>query len=283
MEKMPKFLILDKSVFEATQKSKLCCFASKYNLIVCDILFTECLTSNRVRKYNLLKSLQSLIRAGANCGSSVMVLIREEVQKLRPFKSIIEQSLTNRIRSEPTRTEEFFSQREIDEAYNQNFSCAKTVPMVAKLIKENSLLQHPWLQSEMKKRKASNEEHFGAAVDWADTNVYDAKKILFSNWVKDLDNFCVSSEWISWHYLRRILILAHVYFWKDTGYGGAWGNRQLRKYYNDMEYVNFLCRADGLLTSDNDCAFLAKLMFPEKDVFSNLNEVPAEYLCHWTQ
>jgi len=49
----------------------------------------------------------------------------------------------------------------------------------------------------------------------------------------------------------------------------------------DVKYVLLLSRADGLLTRDTGCSCLAKAAFPEKDVFSSLDEVPYEYLCHW--
>ena len=53
--------------------------------------------------------------------------------------------------------------------------------------------------------------------------------------------------------------------------------------YQDMEYVLLLSRADSLLTRDKKLVKpLAKAAFPEKDVFSSLDEVPDEYLCNWS-
>jgi hypothetical protein len=52
--------------------------------------------------------------------------------------------------------------------------------------------------------------------------------------------------------------------------------------YLDTEYVLLLSKADGLLTRDKEMVRpLAKAAFPEKDVFSDIDEVPAEYKCHW--
>jgi len=42
-----------------------------------------------------------------------------------------------------------------------------------------------------------------------------------------------------------------------------------------------LSRADCLLTGDKGCSCLAKAAFPEKDVFSSLEDVPKVYLGHW--
>jgi len=44
-----------------------------------------------------------------------------------------------------------------------------------------------------------------------------------------------------------------------------------------------LSRADCLLTSDEGCSRLAKAAFPEKDVFSSLEEVPEDYLVDWIE
>ena len=50
----------------------------------------------------------------------------------------------------------------------------------------------------------------------------------------------------------------------------------------DVEYACLLSRADGLLTRDKKLVEpLAKAAFPEKDVFSDIDEVPDEYICNW--
>ena len=49
-----------------------------------------------------------------------------------------------------------------------------------------------------------------------------------------------------------------------------------------MEYILLLSRAGGLLTGDKVSGTLAKAAFPEKDVFSNLEDVPDEYIYHWS-
>ncbi len=51
----------------------------------------------------------------------------------------------------------------------------------------------------------------------------------------------------------------------------------------DLEYVLLLSRADGLLTRNEKLVKpLAQAAFPKKDVFSSLDEVPEEYVCHWS-
>lgn len=279
---MGKYLILDKSIFHGTSQDKLLEFTKRHAMILGDTLFTESLTSSKLDSQRYITLIRELVLAGAAASYGVLHLVREEVCNLRPCESIINHTVTERIRNEPTRNEGMFDTNEICDVYQQNLSLAETIPKIAELIKQSTLPQHMWLESEMKKAKASKEELFRAAADWATTKVYEAKQIFFSNLVADSDKFCTSAKWITWHYLRGILILAHIYFWKDVGYRGTWGNKNLRKYYNDMEYIILLCQADGLLTSDNDCTFLAKLMFPTKGVFFRIGEVPDEYLCHWS-
>ncbi|MGD8786803.1 MAG: hypothetical protein PVJ60_05225 [Phycisphaerales bacterium] len=76
-------------------------------------------------------------------------------------------------------------------------------------------------------------------------------------------------------------ILAKEYYYLSQ-MGGIPGIRRAEHDYQDMEYVLLLSRADGILTRDEKLVKpLAQAAFPEKDIFSNLDEVPEEYICHW--
>jgi hypothetical protein len=279
---MGKHLILDKSVFHGTSQKTLLKFTKRHAVILSDTLFTESLTSTKLDSQRYITLIRKMILEGAKASYGILHLIREEMCNFRPCDSIINHKVTESIRNESTKNEDMFDNNEIFDVYQQNLSLALIVPKIAKLIKQNTLTQYTGIEREMKKSKASPEELFSAATDWATTKIFEAKQIFFSNLVEDLDRFCTSDKWITWHYLRGVLTLAHIYFWKDVGYSGAWGNKNLRKYYNDMEYIILLYEADGLLTSDNDCASLAKLMFPAKVLFWGIEEVPEEYICHWS-
>jgi len=50
----------------------------------------------------------------------------------------------------------------------------------------------------------------------------------------------------------------------------------------DMQYVTFLSRTEGLLMRDLLWQDIAKAAFPDKDVFSSLEEVPESYRCDRT-
>lgn len=65
--------------------------------------------------------------------------------------------------------------------------------------------------------------------------------------------------------------------------GGGPGEERAEHDYQDMEYVILLSRADCILTRDEKLVKpLAKAAFPDKDVFSSLDEVSEDYLCNWT-
>ena len=50
----------------------------------------------------------------------------------------------------------------------------------------------------------------------------------------------------------------------------------------DIEYATYLSLADGLLTRDKKLVTpVAKVAFPDKDVFSNLDELSEDYICNW--
>jgi hypothetical protein len=72
------------------------------------------------------------------------------------------------------------------------------------------------------------------------------------------------------------------YYWLRQK-GGPPGDNRAEHDYQDIEYVLLLSRADGIITRDKKLVEpLARAAFPEKDVFSSLEEVPESYRCDWT-
>ncbi len=64
--------------------------------------------------------------------------------------------------------------------------------------------------------------------------------------------------------------------------GPSFENRDISNDLYDMEYVAYLSRADGILTGDTKLVQpLAEAAFPDKDMFSSLEEVPESYRCDW--
>jgi hypothetical protein len=99
--------------------------------------------------------------------------------------------------------------------------------------------------------------------------------------IKDKPQLSPSSEWISWQYVRLLNVI--VMFYQSLGAkGGFPQNERAEHDFQDMEYVLLLSRADGLLTRDKRLVKpLAKAAFPDKGVFSSLDEVPDSYRFDW--
>jgi hypothetical protein len=76
--------------------------------------------------------------------------------------------------------------------------------------------------------------------------------------------------------------LAYEYCYKHLKHGNTPGVTNAEHDDQDSEYVLLLSRADAIVTRDRDLVEpLARAAFPEKDVFSSLEEVPESYRCDW--
>lgn len=74
---MGKYLILDKSVFEATSTSELEDFAKDHFLILPDVLYYECATTTK-NKEELLDRFRAVIVSGAYICISCKDIIKKE-------------------------------------------------------------------------------------------------------------------------------------------------------------------------------------------------------------
>ena len=137
--------------------------------------------------------------------------------------------------------------------------------------------------NEVKRSKADRQQRFKIwtqAVE--DLDIHKLSVHLLTQFRGSSEKHCPSSDWVTWHYIRIAAILTFEYKFLE----GKPGKNQLTNAVhdlNDIEYVLLLCRAEGLLTRDNRLVKpLAKAAFPQKDVFSSLEDVPDEYVCHWS-
>lgn len=93
----------------------------------------------------------------------------------------------------------------------------------------------------------------------------------------------VTEEWYTWQVIRLWYGWAIEWAAKRAAMDDATLPSDISNDFYDMEYVASLSRADGLLTGDEKLVEpLARAAFPEKDVFSSLEEVPESYRCDWT-
>ena len=100
-----------------------------------------------------------------------------------------------------------------------------------------------------------------------------------SGWIRVKGEFCLSPSWITWQCLRLVMITVYEHWYiRETGHPrDRWAEHDLA----DIEHVLLLSRANGIITRDKRLRTLASVAFPEKDVFSSLDEVPASYRCDW--
>jgi hypothetical protein len=104
----------------------------------------------------------------------------------------------------------------------------------------------------------------------------------YSQWITDPTKFCLSPEWMTWHEIRLLkAVFVEYTYLRQTSCAPSRENAEHD--YQDMEYVLLLSRADAIITRDKKLVEpLARAAFPEKDVFSSLEDVPESYRCDWT-
>jgi hypothetical protein len=107
-----------------------------------------------------------------------------------------------------------------------------------------------------------------------------ALRLIPQSWIVNERRFFLSAGWITWQFMCLISVLMGEYSYLRCT-GAAPGEERAEHDYQDMEYVLLLSRADAIITRDKGLTNLAHAAFPEKDVFSNLNDVPKSYRCNW--
>ena len=87
---------------------------------------------------------------------------------------------------------------------------------------------------------------------------------------------------MAWHPFRLSDIVVREYLYlRQTG--SSLGEERVEHDYQDVGYVLLLSRANGIITRGRKLVEpLARAAFPEKDLFSSLDEVSESYRCDWT-
>ena len=273
-----KQIVIDKSAFIAICFDALCEFAQKHFLVVPDVLCYECYTNFSVKSQRTLKHCEQLIQHGAYYSSCSTGFLQSEGSSLEPYPWFLPNlEITQLIRNDASGIGGFNA----TQTFNARFGVARKifVDAIAKICKGVK----PKLQvSPNKVLPVDTKERFVEFLNYIDSKMERARDFVLrsmpKNWVKDPKRFCLSSEWVSWHYFRLIRAVALEYCYCGLS-GGAPLELRAEHDYQDMEYVLLLSRADGLLARDKGLITLAKAAFPEKDVFSCLDEVPSDYQC----
>lgn len=276
----PRQIVIDKCAFQAIKLDAFCGFAATHVLIVPDVLCYECHTDFADCPPRTLADCERLIRHGGYYCANSAGFIREEADLLRPFPSLLVDSMiTQRIRDGSSGWQEIDAECLYD---RRAHAARKLLVDGMRTISEKLIARVPDALADIETLPMGAEERMAEFLSSAETEMHDfAVRAVPNERVRDSDRFCLSNDWISWQYFRLLCACAMDYACRAVA-GGPVGERRAEHDYQDLEYVMLLCRADGIITRDKKLVEpLARAAFPEKDVFSSLEEVPESYRCDW--
>jgi hypothetical protein len=281
---MKKHLILDKSVFEATSTSKLGTFAQNHFLILSDVLYYECATTDKNRE-RLLDRFREVILAGGCICPSRNAIIQKEATNLSPYSLLVDMQAIPAVRHTFQENSRPYDSKDVEAAYKNELEMAQQIITLADGFTEKLISEDFELLAEVRKWDSSKKIRPERLTRWAEVvdsqDIHNASKKLLKGITKFPEKYCLSDEWVSWHFIRLICILSmERTFLRHKG--DTSGIIPIEHDLQDITYVLLLSMVDGLLTKDDGCVCLTKAAFPQKDVFSSLDEVPAEYLGDWS-
>lgn len=282
LDSLPKQLVIDKDVFQGTDQASLCKFVKNHCLILPEGLLYECLTDSK-QKPNLSGRFEQVILAGAYICPPVRTIVFKEAQKLSPYRFLPDLEMTTGIRRAIRKKNKFFDPHEIQDTYEKHCERAKTILDAASHSVETIAAQDPEI---LERAKRYQDDRSGRFRVWVESvTCGDVHKLVIEklgHLTDTPERFCLSDGWITWHYFCFVCVLHLEYAFLRITQGETPKPIRAEHDCQDVEYVTYLSRADGLLTRDKKLVEpLARAAFPEKDVFSSLDEVPDEYLCNW--
>ena len=264
-------LLLDKSVFIATSAQYLCNFAEKHTLILPETLFYECYTSKDLSNKMLLKRLHQLLKVGAYLSYQLMQIVGDEGKNLCPCTSIIDYSWTEKLRANLLREEDTIAKEQIARIKNDR---SKIAMAVVKLAKRSQGLEskQPGYLKEIRSLKMDRKQRFHEWIKRVDKNdIHRLAAEFFSRHVMNPKRFCLSTEWLSWHYTRLIYAMVFEYCYLEA-IGGCPMGEKAEHDFMDIAYLTFFAKADVLLMKDVNLE-VARVAFPNKKVYSSIHEI----------
>jgi hypothetical protein len=281
---MTKYLILDKSIFQGTSTRDLCKLAETHSVVIPETLFYECVTTEEREKGRMLDRCCQTVLAGAFFCPTLSSVVHTEAKELRPYGPLVDPQHSEAVRHsfrsnvKPYDLDGVERTQQNEQAFVDHMK--SNIAKITDLIRANN-------------RKALEEEikGWGEDIDGSrierlhehiqllnSVDLHGAANTLLPGMTSRPEEFCLSGDWISWHFVRVALlwILERSYCHQSRG---RMRRRDLEHDSCDMQYVTFLSRMDGLLMRDLLWQDVAKIAFPEKDVFSSLEEVPESYRC----
>ncbi len=284
MTPQPKQIVLDKSAFLGISLERLCDFANSHFLLLSDTLLHECATATRQAPEHVLCRYGDIVKAGAYYCSMSRTFVEWECRHCRPYSWFLpDLTATEQIRTGEERLEDLIHSSTYGEISQPHYKVAKAFVNVSGKLKNVIDADDPCLGKKIRQLPPDTYERFRILFEFVDSSSLHQIGVdsVPYDWIKDEKQFCLSPESISWQLIRLTGVVALNYCYLRQS-GGALGEDRAEHDYQDMEYVLLLSRADGIVTRDKKLVEpLARAAFPEKDVFSSLEEVPESYRCDW--
>ena len=283
MTRQCKQLVIDKSVFQATGTSRLEQFVRNHLLILPDGLLYECLTAEENASV-FEDRFKKIVLAGGYVCLPIKGIASREARSLQPYSFLPDLTMTNKMRRAFKRTGPSWSSPEVTTLYEQHLKRASVLSEAASKTANRLLSEKPHAIENAKKYQADRKERFKL---WIETvkqeDVHDLVIQKLPNITESPERYCLSNEWVTWNWFCLVCVMQLEYVFREsTGQPKSDRVRQAEHDTQDIEYVAYLTRADGLIAQDKTSKLAAELMFPDKDVFSSLDGVPHDYLCHWS-
>lgn len=280
-------LVIDKDVFQGTSTESLCDFAKNHFFILSNDLYYECVTTDS-RQRKLLDRFRDVVLAGGCICPRRNTIIKKEAENLSPYGPLVDMQIISAVRRTFQRNDRPYDAEDLEIAYRNELKMAQMMIDSADGFTRKLASEEPELLNQIRKRDNSKTARLDRLKEWTEAVdsqdiIHNASEEMLKGLTEHPEKFCLSDEWVSWHFLRLYLILLQERtFLRHTGDGSD--QISVEHDLQDINYVLLLSRADGLLTQDKDLVIpLARAAFSEKDVFSSLGEVPEEYLGDWNQ
>ena len=265
-------------MFHCLCEDKLCAFVRDYNVVFPHVLAVECLISENQKPgknpVKLLRRFDSVIKAGAKMGYSSSKLFQAEKMTLCPVKSVVDKSSTEQFRDGTPNTDANFIKQEAE-------YCRKAFELKIKLLlKIAETFYKNLCKKDLSKdfrEEAEEQDIAGRLKKWIWATDKQMRDILNKCFSEQIGSHA-ETNWFTWQWSHLAFAWAIEWACKRNQSGPSYENYNISNDFYDIEYVAYLSRADGLLTNDKNLVVpLAKAVYPQKDVFDDLNNVPQSY------
>jgi hypothetical protein len=280
-------ILIDKCAFQGIAGGLLCSFVQDHFLVLPHLLYGEIATdSDDDRRKDILGRFEKVLLSGAYWAPSARFMIEREARSLQPYGFLADLTETSSARGRFCRGRTLSSDLAGD-AVASYLDSARVVledsQMICRTVVPRILAQADTRRAELERCREHRHQFWIGEIDGTDAlNVHEIAVSAFQRWTRVPDKFCLSKEWVSWQYIRLATVLNLEYAFLKKGRGGTKEHRAAEHDLHDLEYVVLLSRADAIITRDNRFVEpLARAAFPEKDVFSSLEEVSGSYRSGW--